>query len=38
MAIAPERDDAGCLYFAGFVSFVKSPFVFRMDSPPSLMR
>ncbi len=38
MAIAPERDLAGSPYFAGFWSFVKLPFVFRIDSPVSLMR
>ena len=34
-ANTPERSDAGALYFAGFVPFVKP---FRIDSPVSLIR
>ena len=34
-ANTPERSDAGALYFAGFVPFVKP---FRSDSPVSLIR
>jgi hypothetical protein len=34
----PRRDAAGLVYFAVFCAFVKSPFTFLIDSPPSFTR